>query len=352
MEQFSDRVFVHRRRISKAVFNKLHITILKFPFYRKFWEHFVRKSRIPLHALHIHDLPLACVGLRLSRLWGIPLILDFHENYPAALKTWEYAQERLARPFLEYNRWKRYEREMVAQADRIIVVIKEDKERFVRLGFPEEKFSVVANTINTSDFPTINWQKVKQIREQNFIILYEGGFGIYRGLETAIAAMPMILKSIPNAKLILVGEGRNRYHLEQLARVKGINNRVNFTGWVSFKEIPTYIASSDVCLIPLLRMEKTETAMPHKLFHYWYLSKPVIVSNCRSLEQIVQEVSGGLVFQAGNPQDLAEKVICLKDFQLRLEIGKRGRQAILNRYNWSVDSQRLVQLYRELLHGD
>ena len=352
MEQFSDRVFVHRRRISKAVFNKLHITILHFPLYRKFWERFVQKCRIPLDGIHIHDLPLACVGLRLSKRWGIPLILDFHENYPAALKIWEHAQKRLAQPFLNYERWRRYEQDMVAQADRVILVVDEAEERFTKWGFSEEKFVVVSNTLNTTNFPNADEEKAEGIRGSDFIILYAGGLEIHRGLETGIEAISKILQALPQAKLLIVGRGRNQSLLEHLAKVRGITERVKFIGWVPFQEIPTYTASCHVYLIPSLQTEHTNTTLPHKLFQAWYLEKPVVVSDCRPLKRVVQEVDGGLVFQAGNPEDLAGQIIRLKDPQLRQEMGKKGKQAVLHRYNWLVDGQRLVQLYRELLHGD
>ena len=300
-----------------------------------------------LDAIHVHDLPLGIVGKHLSKKHGLPLVLDLHENYPAALTIWEYSQNRIARVFLNVKRWRNYELKMVQAANRVIVVVDEALNRFQVKKFSLEKFVVVSNALNIKNYPVSDVPK--RTNKDEFLFSYVGGLAVHRGLETAIHAMPFILEKIPSAKLLIVGSGRNLKALKQLTKQLNVEKYVQFTGWISFAESVNFIQESDVCIIPHILTEHTNTTIPHKLFQYMYLEKPVIVSTCPPLKRIVKETNSGLVFKAGDAVDFAEKVILLRDPELRKKFGKNGRNAVLMKFNWEKESQKLRQMYHELL---
>ena len=95
---------------------------------------------------------------------------------------------------------------------------------------------------------------------------------------------------------------------------------------------------------------QTNASAPHKLFQYWMMSKPVIVSSCKSLKRIVEATRGGLVFQALNHQDLSDCLVRIqKDQELCRELGKNGRDAVINgEYGWNHTQKNLNTIYDNL----
>ena len=183
----------------------------------------------------------------------------------------------------------------------------------------------------------------------DFVISYIGGFGgRHRGLDTAIEAMPAILESIPNARLLLVGEGSIRPVLEGMVAERGLGPRVTILPWQPFSAVPSLMRASDVCLVPHASNAHTEATSPHKLFQYMSLGKPVVVSTCKPLRRVIEETGGGLVFEAGNAADLARAVVSLADEGRRRELGEAGRRAVEEHYNWAATSRALIALYDRL----
>jgi glycosyltransferase involved in cell wall biosynthesis len=130
-----------------------------------------------------------------------------------------------------------------------------------------------------------------------------------------------------------------------------VAERVIFEGYQPFERFPSYIAASSVCLIPHLKSDHTDTTIPHKLFHYMLLGKPVVTADCRPLRRIVEETGCGVVHRSGDPDAFATAVASLTDKALRRQMGEAGQQAVRERYHWDRDARRLTDLYEGLASG-
>jgi glycosyltransferase involved in cell wall biosynthesis len=348
-EHFFDHIFLKRKYISKSLFNKIRITILRWPFYAGQWIQFVNQEK-GLDAIHVHDLPLARVGTTLSQKLRIPFVLDLHENYPAAIRIWGHYKSLPGRYFYADSAGRQNEKEAVQQANHVIVVVNEAKERLVQQGFPADKISVVSNTLNLAEINTTVIQE-NQTRPDEFQLTYFGGLGIHRGLEVAIQAMPEIVKANKNVKLHIYGDGKDRPKLEKLARNLKVTDAVIFEGWQKVKDVNDALQvmlNSDVCLVPYLSTEHTETTVPHKLFQYMYLKKPVLVSSCAPLKRIINETGAGVFFQANDSQDFARGVMRLFDEKLRERAGENGHRAVIEKYNWQREAINLLKIYEKI----
>ena len=74
------------------------------------------------------------------------------------------------------------------------------------------------------------------------------------------------------------------------------SEHVRFEGWVEFSRVPSYLAASDVCILPLVRSVQTDAALPHKLFQYMLMGKPVVASACVEMSRVIEESGCGLLF--------------------------------------------------------
>jgi len=330
----------------------LHRYTFNFTFRDPLWaraiDRFVRERGI--EALHVNDLPLMKEAVRAGRRLQLPVVADLHENYPAGLQVW-YTNPLKKRTIYSYERWFRYEREILRDVDAVIVVIEEARERIAALGVPREKILVVPNTVPAeTEAVSIDERVVGRYRGR-FVVSYIGGFAPHRGLEAAIRALPLLRDAVPELLLVLVGGGNDAYRrrLEELAHGLGCADLVEWTGWKRQDEIWSYIEASDVCLVPHARNPHTDTTIPNKIFQYLMRERPVIVSDCPPLRRIAEDTGGGLVFDWRRPEELAARVLELyRDPARRRAMAEAGRRAVLDRYTWERTAAPLVDLYRTL----
>ncbi|MGC8785787.1 MAG: glycosyltransferase, partial [Armatimonadota bacterium] len=104
-----------------------------------------------------------------------------------------------------------------------------------------------------------------------------------------------------------------------------------------------------VGIVPHFVNALTQYTMPNKLYDYMAFRKPVLVSDCRPMKRVVESHRCGLVFRSQDADDLVEKVLMLRDPDLRARMGANGRRAVEERYNWDVDGRRLVEVVEQLL---
>ncbi|MCK8114588.1 glycosyltransferase family 4 protein [Anaerosoma tenue] len=325
-----------RRRLDSLLF----LLTLDSPSWRGAIERLVTEHGA--QALHCHDLPYARSTLKAGRKTGVPVVLDFHENYPAALRLWR--RRWIDRVLFSGARASRFERQVVREADRVVVVVEEAKDRLVRLGADPARVVVFGNAepaaLVSADAPAL---------PDRLHLVYVGGIAPHRGLETAVEAMPSILGKRPDAHLTIVGDGVSLEELEALARRLGLNDAVTFTGRLPKDEAMRYVEQATIGLVPHLKSPHTEATVPHKLFQYMAYGRPVLVSDCAPLARIVRETGAGAVFTAGDAGSFAETALALGSDPARLrETSRAGRSAAATTWSMESDSADLLELYNAL----
>lgn len=318
------------------------------------WEEAIDQT-IAAHrpdALHVHDLLYVGPALRVARRAKLPIVADLHENYPALVdirhETNHAWYAGVSRFLYNSERLRRYERKVLPACDRVIVVVEEAAERIAQqAGVPRDRIVVVGNNEDITTAQGLT-QPTIELPPADLRLLYVGGFGIHRGLEVVIKAMPAIRQRVPSAQFIVVGSGNDLSKLQTLATEVGVADAVRFEGQQPFERVHGYIAACDICLVPHIANEHTDNTIPHKLFQYMYMQKPVVVSSAKPLARIVHEHDAGTVFDSGDVNSLAAAVFALLDPETRQAAGHRGQQAVLDHYNWDQDAQRLNELYQSL----
>jgi glycosyltransferase involved in cell wall biosynthesis len=301
--------------------------------------------------IHVHDLPLVKTALSASKRIGARVVADLHENYPMAmpyyrrtrpssfLQRWRYSQ----------RRWERYERRVVPRCDAVIAVADEMADRLVKVGIGRDRITLVENYVNIDTFGAYPIDEgVRDGLEDRYVITYAGTFNRLRGLDLALRAMRIVVDAIPSAMMMLVGNGNTRGELEQLRDDLSLTDHVTFVGHVDLAEVPSYIAASDVCILPLIRSVQTDAGMAHKLFQYMLLAKPVVASDCDGTQRVVNDAGCGILFPSGDSVSMADALMRLMDREMREHLGHNGRRAALDRYNWASAGRRLTDLYDEL----
>ncbi len=349
-ENFSpDFPFCNIIRVKALFTNKKLNKIINIPFflnprfiYYLFKTYFIVKPNF----IHAHDLPMAPLGLMLGKLYKKPVIFDMHENYPQALKAFD-KKGFFNFLFKNYRLASLLEKKILKHVDKVLVVIEENKIRLVNEGLDENKVEVVSNTV---DFNTFNY-KYEAAGEDfkvndKFVVAYSGGVSPDRGLETPVRALKYFKAKLPNFMMMIIGDGPSIPILKSIAQADGTEGFVKFIKWPGHQNLIKYLNFADVLMIPQPANDFINTTIPHKLFEYMLIGKPVIVSNALPLKRIVNETTSGEVFQSNNEKDFFEKILIIKNSTI--PYGKNGRTAVFNKYNWDNDSQKLLGVYNEL----
>lgn len=284
---------------------------------------------------HFHDSELIPVGMAL-RARGKHVIYDVHENLPDAILSKPYLPIATRRVVAEGARLA--ERGMARVASAVVAATPAIARRF-----PPSK------TVTVQNFPLLSELVARSPRpfsERPLRVVYTGGITEARG---AVEMVEAIGKTIADCRLTLVGKF-DRAHTEQGARQDQGWQQVDFHGWQPRSELPGLLSDARVGLVLFHPEPNHVEAMPNKLFEYMSAGLPVIASNFPLWRSIVEEAECGLLVDPLDSGAIAQAIDWMLAHPEEAEaMGRRGRIAVEERYNWDREAEKLVNLYRRLL---
>lgn len=139
------------------------------------------------------------------------------------------------------------------------------------------------------------------------------------GLDTLADAYFSLYGKIPALKLIVVG----RIPVDIERQIAPLRNResVSFFDFVEHEALEEMIRSVSVCVIPFKDVPDLAQTYPIKVIEYLSLGKPVIASGIEGMKRMIRDGENGLLFHAGDAEDLAEKILLLhRNERLRRDV--------------------------------
>ncbi|TVP73130.1 MAG: glycosyltransferase [Gemmatimonadales bacterium] len=165
------------------------------------------------------------------------------------------------------------------------------------------------------------------------------------GVEYVIRALPALVREVPGALLLLVGDGPERDRIEALARELGVSDRIHLAGRRPHHEMPGWLSSGEIAVFPSL-MEATSVAALEAMA----CRRPVVASRVGGLPQIVDEEVGRLV-EPANPEALARALADLLRDPNLAERGRRARARVEAHWSNARLVRRHLEVYRALVEG-
>ncbi|MDD5341854.1 MAG: glycosyltransferase family 4 protein [Patescibacteria group bacterium] len=201
-----------------------------------------------------------------------------------------------------------------------VVVISQALQQQLRwLGLKEKNIKVIYN-----GFDFLRFQKLRlaeRIQDENhFIVGTVCRLEKEKGLEFLLLAAQKAKTIIPNLKLIIVGDGRERKRLEWLARNLEITNWTQFVGWQ--KDAAQWIKDFDIFVLPSVGRESFGNVLVEALA----LERPIITSALEGTPEIVQSMQTGILVEPGKSEELAQAIIYLaQNPALARQLAENGR---------------------------
>lgn len=241
-----------------------------------------------------------------------------------------------------------------ALTDRISVTVKETKKRLIELYETSEgKIEVIScAAANHRKFRPSDRQKARRevgLAEQDFVVGFVGTLYAWHGIDLFLAAVPKIAAAVKNFRALLVGDGVELPRLIARAQELDVQQYVTFTGLIPYQQVPTYIQAFDVGL-SFFKPVRPIPGIPMKMYEYMACGIPVIASGVAGYGSVVSEEGAGLSIDSGNPAEIVEAVCTLaRDHDLRDTMGRKGRQAVEDRFNWEAVSIKVEDFIKRTL---
>jgi phosphatidylinositol alpha-1,6-mannosyltransferase len=163
-----------------------------------------------------------------------------------------------------------------------------------------------------------------------------------KGQDRLIEALPKVLESIPDAALVLVGEGPYRKHLDALVNKYDLSGNVFFIGRINFAELPNYIGMGDVFAMPsrsrLFGLEVEGLGIVY--LEASSCGLPVIGGSSGGAPDAVLDGETGYVVDGNDLTAISTQIVrLLSDAKLRKEMGERGRKWAIENWRWEIWSK-------------
>ena len=194
-------------------------------------------------------------------------------------------------------------------------------------------------------------QKRKELGLQDKKIIISVGRLVHRkGQDNLIQAMPAVLKKIPSAHLLLVGEGPYRKHLEKLVMKSSLEQNVTFAGRIMYDRLPSYLSAADLFAMP---SRSRFFGLEVEGLGIVYLEAsacgiPVVAGNSGGAPDAVLEGVTGLCVDGTNIEQITAALVEIcSDAERASHMGAAGRNWIVDQWRWDIWSEEFNALLVE-----
>jgi glycosyltransferase involved in cell wall biosynthesis len=208
---------------------------------------------------------------------------------------------------------------------------------YVKGGVLEAKCKTIYDGINPEEF------KSSVTASTSVTVGCFGRLETWKGQQVLIEAAETIIKSVPDVKFLIVGDGSNELELKIQVNAKGLQNYFEFTGGVT--NVKDYM---DKCtLIVHTSIEPEPFGMV--IIEAMALEKPVIATNFGGPLEIIENEIDGILIPPQNPSILAENIIKLiKNPSLRRQIGKEARRKVITKFDVKTYTRQIERVYEDI----
>lgn len=207
----------------------------------------------------------------------------------------------------------------------------------------------IAPGIDTDHFAPVDSSELK--KSLGFIhkrIIVSVGRLVHRkGQDILIEAMPEVLQEIPDAHLLLIGEGPYRQYLQSRVKQLQIDSHVTFIGRITFSDLPHYICLGEIFVMP---SRSRFAGLEVEGLGIVYLEAsacglPVIAGNSGGAPDAVRDGVTGLVIDGRDPRSVAQSISeLLLDPERARQMGRAGRAWIIKEWRWQIRSKRFAEI--------
>lgn len=282
-------------------------------------------------------------GAALSWIKRRPWIFELRDLWPESIVAVGAARSPALIRMLE-----RIELFLYRNAARVVAVTPAFRQNLVRRGIAHDKIEVVTNGADLS-----MWQsrpKDEALREQlglggKFVVGYIGTHGMAHALDFVVRCAAATTD--PRVHFLFVGDGAQKAAVVELATALNLRN-VTFLDPVPKNEVPRYLASTDVALVPLRRSDTFKTVIPSKIFEAAAMRVPILLGVEGQAEEIIRTHRAGECFVPEDIEDFADKLARLANDKAFYDACQEGCASLAAAYDRDMLAGEMLRIVSEV----
>lgn len=208
---------------------------------------------------------------------------------------------------------------------------------------------VIHNGLDPDEWRT-NPEQLQELRDRlglqgRKVFLFGGRLGYWKGARQIVKALPIIVRAVPEAVLLVLGHvGRETRTMQALAEDLGVRRHLAVAGWLEGRELVAAYGISDVVVIPSLCFDSFPTAVLEAMA----TRKPVVATCFGGAKEAMVHRETGFLVNPLNLESLAQPIITLLQDERKAQcMGEAGYERLVERFTL----QRCALNYLELFNG-
>jgi len=208
-----------------------------------------------------------------------------------------------------------------------------------KIKLDSKSFDIIPSGVDLNLFSGKNPSVIRDkynIKKDDFLLGYVGGISKMRDLDFIIKSFKKLDNKNKDYRLMFVGDGDDKKHLETLAKELQIQNKVIFTGRVPYEQVPNYMSAFDVGLCHLPDKLVFRYSFPMKILEYLGCGTPVLASDIEAHREIAKCIE--CIFLYTNQDDI--------EITIRKIVNNKINSKPPINYVWESIVQKIVKIYK------
>ena len=295
---------------------------------------FLKERKIDV--VHTHDFYTNIFGMVAARIAGVPARIASKRETNGLLSGMQ----------------KRVERYAYRLAHAVVTNAGAVRKQLTTEGVHADKITTVYNGLDPQRIvprmdsareAVLTMFNLPHDPERSFVTIVANLQHAVKDHPTFLRAAARVRKAVPEATFVIAGEGRLINELRALAEELGIERDTLFIG--RCQRVAELLSISNVCVLS----SKAE-GFSNSILEYMAAGRPVVVTDVGGAREAVIEGESGFIVQAGDHENMAECIITLlRDPERAIEMGKRGRLIVAEKFSCEAQVERTTALYEHLL---
>lgn len=288
--------------------------------------------------IHAHDWLVTHAAVTLKQQLDLPLVATIHSTEAGRHRGW--LPNDVSRSIHSIEWWLTY------QARRVLTCSGHMRWEVNRLfELPADKTAVIPNGVDLSSF-TVHPEHAAQVRSRHGagpVVAYAGRLVHEKGVQDLLDAAAILRDRYPDLRVLIAGEGTYEPELRDQATRRGLDDTVEFCGFVSGNALPELLASADCFAMPS-RYEPFGMVALEAIA----AGTAVVAAEAGGLTEFIVDGQTGTTHKPGDPQDLARAIdTVFSDSQRTVQLQHSATEMVANRFSWESIAVQTINAYKQ-----
>jgi glycosyltransferase involved in cell wall biosynthesis len=293
------------------------------------------RERVDL--IHSHWLiPQGLAGAFIHRITGIPHVVSVHGSDLALIR-----KSMLLTRICSF---------IIRQSDAVTVNSRYTRQQLVTLvPGSEQKIRIIPMGVDLESFyqhTTVT--EMNRLRPER-IILNVGRLIELKGTRFLIEAMPLVVRAVPGAMLVIIGTGPEEEYLVKRVRELCLDDHVQFLGTIRHDELAPYYQDADVFVLSSITIAGTTEGLGVVLLEAMASGCPVIGTDTGGIPDIIIDGENGFLVPEQRPDIIAERIVrIVADTELQEKFRRNGLKRVRDSFSWERISDDFSRVFDQV----